>query len=130
MALDDPDDDILMVGKPGKPLKPRKFPWRLWFYAILMTEAGQLTVGARHGMLISSLRSEVMFPSGSAELSKQGEVNVHEVGFTLKGLKGDRRFMIIGHTDTQPIARIKPGPNAVVCVFHDNWELSTARALT
>jgi chemotaxis protein MotB len=27
------------IGKPGKPLKPRRFPWRLWLYAIVMTGA-------------------------------------------------------------------------------------------
>lgn len=30
------DDDI---GPPGKPLKHRRFPWRLWLYALIMTAA-------------------------------------------------------------------------------------------
>lgn len=35
------DDDI---GKPGKPLRARAFPWRLWMFAILMT-AGAVAGG-------------------------------------------------------------------------------------
>ena len=30
-------DDMDDVGKPGKPLKQRRFPWRLWMFALLMT---------------------------------------------------------------------------------------------
>src|SRR5215468_7221068 len=80
-----------------------------------MIDTGQLKVTARRGSLVLSLPSEVLFPSGVAEISKPGEV-----GITLKRLAG-RRFLVVGHTDDQPLKS---------SVYKDNWELSTARALT
>lgn len=96
-----------------------------------MIDTGQLKVSARRGELVLSLPSEVLFPSGSAELSKEGELAVLEVGITLKKFP-DRRFMVIGHTDNQPLAKPKDpaAAAATTCAFKDNWELSTARALT
>jgi chemotaxis protein MotB len=85
-----------------------------------MIDTGQLKVTARRGSLVLSLPSEVLFPSGVAELSKPGELAVLEVGITLKRFP-DRRFLVIGHTDDQPLKN---------SVYKDNWELSTARALT
>jgi chemotaxis protein MotB len=86
-----------------------------------MLGAGELKIVARRGSLVLSLPAEVLFPSGVADLSKEGEIKVLEVGFNLKQFPG-RRFMVLGHTDNQPPA--KGGPYA------DNWALSTARALT
>ena len=91
-----------------------------------MIDTGALKVVARRGELVLSLPSEVLFPSGSADLSKQGELSVLEVGLILKKFP-DRRFLVVGHTDNQPLAKPK---DATACVFKDNWELSTARALT
>lgn len=85
-----------------------------------MIDTGQLKVTARRGSLVLSLPSEVLFPSGVAELSKSGEMAVLEVGFTLKKFP-DRRFLVVGHTDDQPLKS---------STYKDNWELSTARALT
>lgn len=85
-----------------------------------MIDTGQLKVTARHGSLVLSLPSEVLFPSGVAELSKPGELAVLEVGITLKRFP-DRRFLVIGHTDDVPFKN---------STYKDNWELSTARGLT
>jgi chemotaxis protein MotB len=85
-----------------------------------MIDTGQLKVTARRGSLVLSLPSEVLFPSGIAELSKPGELAVLEVGITLKRFP-DRRFLVIGHTDDVPLKS---------ATYKDNWELSTARALT
>jgi chemotaxis protein MotB len=90
-----------------------------------MIDTGQLRVSARRGQLVLSLPSEVLFPTGSSELSKQGEYAVVEVAAVLKRLP-DRRFMVIGHTDNQDFAKPKEG----VCAPQDNWQLSTARALS
>lgn len=90
-----------------------------------MIDTGQLRVISRRGQLVLSLPSEVLFPTGSAELSKQGEYAVVEVAAVLKKMP-DRRFMVIGHTDNQDFAKPKDG----VCVPQDNWQLSTARALS
>ncbi|MGE0867228.1 MAG: OmpA family protein [Kofleriaceae bacterium] len=84
-----------------------------------MVETGQLKVTARRGSLVLSLPSEVLFASGSADLSEKGQISVHEIGFTLKKYD-DRRFLVLGHTDDVPLKS---------SVFADNWQLSTARAL-
>jgi chemotaxis protein MotB len=93
-----------------------------------MIDTGQLRVTARRGQLVLSLPSEVLFPTGSAELSKQGEYAVVEVAAVLKTLK-NRRFLVVGHTDNQDIAKSKD-PVAAGCRPQDNWQLSTERALT
>jgi chemotaxis protein MotB len=84
-----------------------------------MIDTGQLKVAARRGSLVLSLPSEVLFASGSADVSEKGQLAVLEIGITLKRL-ADRRFLVVGHTDDQPLKG---------SVFKDNWELSTARAL-
>ena len=93
-----------------------------------MIDTGQLRVSARRGALVISLPSEVLFPTGSADLSKQGEYAVVEVGAVLKKLP-DRRFLVVGHTDNQDFVKPKDG-GASACVPQDNWQLSTARALS
>ncbi|HVK77801.1 MAG TPA: flagellar motor protein MotB [Kofleriaceae bacterium] len=85
-----------------------------------MIDTGQLTVSARRGSLVVELPAEVLFPSGSAELSEKGQLAVLEVGLILKRF-ADRRFLVIGHTDNVPLKG---------STYADNLELSTARALT
>ena len=85
-----------------------------------MIDTGQLKVAARRGSLVVELPAEVLFPSGSAELSEKGQIAVIEVGVVLKQFP-DRRFLVVGHTDNAPLKN---------SVYQDNWELSTARALT
>lgn len=85
-----------------------------------MIDTGQLKVASRRGSLVVELPAEVLFPSGSAELSEKGELAVLEVGLILKRFP-DRRFLVVGHTDNVPLKST---------TMRDNWELSTARALT
>jgi chemotaxis protein MotB len=85
-----------------------------------MVDTGQLAVTARRGSFVVEMPAEVLFRSGSADLSEQGQLSVLEVGFILKQFP-DRRFVVVGHTDSVPLKNAK---------FRDNWELSTARALT
>ncbi len=94
-----------------------------------MIDTGQLRVSARRGALVISLPSEVLFPTGSAELSKQGEYAVVEVASVIKKLS-DRRFLVVGHTDNQDFIKPKDGAGAAACAPLDNWHLSTARALS
>jgi chemotaxis protein MotB len=93
-----------------------------------MIDTGQLRVTARRGALVISLPSEVLFPTGSADLSKQGEYAVVEVGAVLKKLP-ERRFLVVGHTDNQDFVKPKDGAGNA-CAAQDNWQLSTARALS
>ena len=83
-----------------------------------MIDTGKLTVKTRNGSMVVALPAEVLFPSGSADLSEAGQLSVLEVGIILKQFSG-RRFMVVGHTDDLPIKST---------VYKDNWELSTARA--
>jgi chemotaxis protein MotB len=85
-----------------------------------MIDTGQLAVKARRGNLVVELPAEVLFASGVSELSEKGKLAVLEVGFILKQ-DPDRRFLVVGHTDSVPLKNSK---------YLDNLELSTARALT
>lgn len=93
-----------------------------------MVDSGAIEVTNRHGNIVLSLPAQVLFPSGVAELSDDGKIKVHEIGFTLKdkGPKDDKgnytaRYLVVGHSDNQPLKG---------STYKDNWELSTARALT
>jgi chemotaxis protein MotB len=70
--------------------------------------------------MIVKLPAEILFASGSAQLSEAGHAPLKELAGVLKQFP-DRRFMVAGHTDNVPI-----GPSN----FKSNWELSTARAVT
>ncbi len=87
-----------------------------------MIDSGAIKVSTRHGNLVLSLPAEVLFPSGVADLSDDGKVKVHEIGFTLKD-KGptNARYLVVGHSDNQPLTS---------STFKNNWALSQARALT
>ena len=83
-----------------------------------MVDAGKLGVRVRDGRLVMRLPQDVLFPSGVADLSRDGELALMEVAVILKQFP-DRRFMVAGHTDNQPVKE----------TYKDNWELSMARAL-
>jgi chemotaxis protein MotB len=85
-----------------------------------LVDTGKLQVDFRNGQMILKLPSEVLFSSGKARLSDNGEKALTEVLNILVEFK-DRRFLIAGHTDNQ---QIRGGR------FDNNWELSTARALS
>jgi chemotaxis protein MotB len=86
-----------------------------------MIDSGKLEVVIRHGRMIVKLPASVLFPSGSADLSKDGDSALKEVASILKQFP-DRRFMVAGHTDNVPTMATSP--------FKDNWQLSTTRAVT
>lgn len=86
-----------------------------------MVDAGKLGVRVRDGRLVVRLPQDVLFPSGSAGLSREGELALMEVVVVLRQFP-DRRFMVAGHTDNQPIKEVNKD-------YKDNWELSMARAL-
>jgi len=86
-----------------------------------MIDSGKLQVVMRHGRMIVKLPASVLFPSGSADLSKDGQTALAEVARILRQFT-DRRFEVAGHTDNVPI-----GPPST---FKNNLELSTARAVT
>jgi len=72
-------------------------------------------------------QSEVLFPSGTAILEKQGEEKLKQLASTLKEISekmpSDLKWVlrVDGHTDNRPIHTEK---------FDSNWELSAARAIS
>ncbi len=86
-------------------------------------------LGARQDIRIAGDRfifqSDILFPSGSAELQEGGKKRMAELARTLleisKAIPADINWAlrVDGHTDIRPIARS----------FASNWELSSARAI-
>lgn len=83
-----------------------------------LVDTGKLQVAFRNGQMTLKLPSGILFPSGSAALSKAGQAALAEVVEVLLQFK-DRRFIVAGHTDNRPIK---------TAAFTNNWYLSTARA--
>jgi chemotaxis protein MotB len=83
-----------------------------------LVDTGKLQVAFRNGQMTLKLPSGILFPSGSADLSKAGQTALADVVKILLEFK-DRRFVVAGHTDNQPIR---------TRAFKNNWYLSTARA--
>ncbi len=89
-------------------------------------------LGDREGVRIVGDRfvfsSEVLFASGSADLSPEGAAQIARVASILRDISADIPgeidwiIRVDGHTDDRPIW---PGAE-----FADNWELSQARALS
>ena len=85
-----------------------------------MIDAGKLNVRVVRGRMVIDLKQDILFPSGSAELSDVGEETLREVAGALAEFP-DRSFQVEGHTDNVPINTTR---------FPSNWELSTARAVS
>jgi chemotaxis protein MotB len=85
-----------------------------------MIDSGKIKISLRGGRMIMNLPSGVLFASGKADLSPEGKTVLTDVASVLKEFP-DRKFVIAGHTDNAPLRGSK---------LKDNWELSTARALT
>jgi chemotaxis protein MotB len=84
-----------------------------------LIDAGKLKVKVVRGRMVVALPSDVLFGSGSIDLSEAGKASVTEVGTIFVTMK-DREFQIEGHTDDQPIHTAR---------FPSNWELAAGRAI-
>lgn len=67
-----------------------------------------------------TVASEILFPSGSAELSPEGVDVLRKVAAAIN--KSQDEVRVEGHTDNVPIAPV------LAQYYPSNWELSTARA--
>ncbi|MBL8954741.1 MAG: OmpA family protein [Myxococcaceae bacterium] len=85
-----------------------------------LIDSGKLKVRIREGRMVVELATDILFPSGSATLSKDGKAAIAEVAQLLQSIPG-RKFQIEGHTDNVPLS----GKG-----YKSNWELASARALT
>jgi chemotaxis protein MotB len=81
---------------------------------------GVLDVVDQDGRTVIGMRANVLFPSGSAQLSAEGRDTVQQVGRVL-ARKTDLDWQVEGHTDNQPISSAS---------FPDNWHLGAARAIS
>lgn len=84
-------------------------------------QEGQIQVTEMKNRLTVTLVDKIIFPSGSAEISKRGKDVLDKVSTILKDIK-DKRIQVEGHTDNVPIV------SSLKKKFPTNWELSTARA--
>ncbi len=84
------------------------------------TAAGKVQVTELAGLVTVRLPEKVLFPSGSAKLTKDGMAELKKVSEALKGIQG-KVFRVGGFTDDVPNK---------TAVFPSNWELSTARSLS
>jgi chemotaxis protein MotB len=80
-------------------------------------QAGQIQIQQLREGLLLNLSDEILFPSGSAQLSVQGKDVLARVAGRLKALPD--RVEVQGHTDDVPIA---------TALYPSNWELAAARA--
>ena len=85
-----------------------------------MIESGKLKVKIKNGKMILELPSAILFKSGKAKLSEQGQQTLTEVAAVLATIP-DREFQVAGHTDDVPLGKGSK--------FATNWHLSTARAV-
>jgi len=82
--------------------------------------AGQIEIERLSAGLRVNLSEDILFPSGSAELSPAGRAVIAKVAEQV--VKVPDRVQVQGHTDSVPIA------GALATRFPSNWELGGARA--
>jgi len=85
---------------------------------LIAREVIEVTVN-RQGRIVIGLSSDVLFASGSAQLSDQGKQNLNRIANVLSRQRG-RLFQVEGHTDSDPISTEQ---------FPNNWYLGAARAI-
>jgi chemotaxis protein MotB len=83
--------------------------------------AGQIEISELRGRMTVKLKDKILFPSGSAALSKDGKAALDAVADAFRNLQ-DKNVIVAGYTDDVRVS--KKGP------WKDNWDLSTARAVS
>lgn len=84
-----------------------------------LIDAGKLKVKVVGGRMVVELPSDILFDSGSVNLSEGGMASIREMSQVLVEMKG-RQFQVEGHTDNQPIRTPR---------FPNNWSLAAGRAI-
>ncbi|MEZ4235297.1 MAG: OmpA family protein [Myxococcota bacterium] len=84
-----------------------------------LIDAGKLQVKIVDGRMVVELATDVLFASGKADLSPDGEAAVKQVAEVFAQIP-DQRYQVEGHTDNVPIKTAQ---------FPSNWELASARAI-
>ncbi|MGE0115354.1 MAG: flagellar motor protein MotD [Steroidobacteraceae bacterium] len=84
-----------------------------------LIQQGMLMVRRKKNGVEIEIRTDILFPSGSATMDPQATAVLQQLAETLKPLPYPMR--VEGHTDNRPIS---------TAAFPSNWELSAARAAT
>lgn len=85
-----------------------------------LIDSGKLKVKIVDGRMVVELASDILFASGSADLSTEGRSAIVEVSKVLATIP-ERQFQVEGHTDNVPIKNAQ---------YPSNWELAAGRSLT
>lgn len=83
-----------------------------------LISSGRLSIGFRRGFIVLRMPNRILFASGSADVSTEGEETLTAVAEALAEIE-NRRFLVAGHTDNVPIR---------LSGWNSNWHLSSARA--
>jgi len=84
-------------------------------------EGYDVAFDAAAGTVTVTLNNSILFDSGKAALKRANITELDHIYSVIKSKYSGRRIDVVGHTDTDPIAKSN---------WADNWELSTERALT
>jgi chemotaxis protein MotB len=85
-----------------------------------LIDRGLLKVEVVDGRITLAVASDVLFASGSSELSPAGKEDLGSIARLLAKRVGDRDFQVEGHTDSEPINSAE---------YPSNWHLGAARAI-
>jgi len=83
--------------------------------------SGEIELSELKGKMTVKLKDRILFASGSAAINKEGRKVLDSVARAFKGLEG-KNVIVAGYTDDVRVGRKLP--------FKDNWDLSTARAVS
>lgn len=83
-------------------------------------EAGRIKIGQYRNMLTVEVGDQILFESAKADLNDNGKALLLKVGKDFS--KSDKVVRVVGNTDDVPMA--------AGAGYDNNWELSTARAVT
>jgi chemotaxis protein MotB len=78
-----------------------------------------ITITVADGQIRFTILNEILFDSGKSEIKAEGVAVLDSVLEMIQKDYADRKIMVEGHTDNQPIVHSK---------WADNWELSYARS--
>jgi chemotaxis protein MotB len=84
---------------------------------IELVEQGLVSVRRRQATVEIEIRTDILFDSGSATLTRDAEFVIKRIAAVLS--RFDNAILVEGHTDDRPIR---------TALFPSNWELSAARA--
>ena len=90
--------------------------------AVLEPQVGDGTVALKidNGILLINLAAEILFPSGSADLNKEGNMLIGKVAQGIGRIP--YQVVVTGYTDNVPIGKKLSGR------YSSNWELAGARS--